>query len=286
MSKYSATDLQLRSEILETHSLLIEFLTLDIMHNLVHLFDEGCCNGNHFTHKTIAGFIEEERNARGLDNNNVTISSKADKHSPASSLFLLEIKKNGKEFIHLTIHLVSKRRDPKKEGMLHIKKDIYTVKRTCRDKDEFYTLLKVEKPNHKSLRFSIAFGYNTIGSPLASIYDHEVQQEMDVIVSVLNKMFDACNDDYFVGNDEMRLFLPIQNKTNILLSNMNNHTNIVTRKNWGQMMNISKLRQPINISSNFNINTSKNNVNSKRITRKSHKNIRSYTRKTAHKLHK
>jgi hypothetical protein len=170
--------------------------------------------------------------------------------------------------------------------MLHIKKDIYTIKRSCRDKDEYYALLKVEQPNQKSLRFSIGFGYDTLDSPLASVYDHEVKQEMDIIIDVLNKMFDACNDYYFVGNDEMRLFLPIDNKTNTLLSNMNNHTTINIRKNWGKMMNITKLRQPLNISTNFNINTSESIIKSKRRTYKSHKNKRSYMRKTARKLNK
>lgn len=128
--------------------------------------------------------------------------------------------------------------------MIHIMKDIYTVKRSCRNIDKYYALIRVEQsPNSNSLRFSIVSGYNTPDSPLASTYDKEVQQEMDVIISVLNKMFDADNKEYFVGNDEMRVVLPIENKTNILLSNMNNNPNIATRKNWKKMMNYINLHQ-------------------------------------------
>ena len=37
----------------------------------------------------------------------------------------LGIKKKGKEFIHLTIHLVPKELNPKKDGIIHIFKNIY-----------------------------------------------------------------------------------------------------------------------------------------------------------------
>ena len=212
MSKktYSPEELQRRLDIFKTHALLIDFLTADIINTLVHLFDETCCDGEHFTHRTITGFIEEERRLRGLDSNDVEIRSKAEKkpNIKGNSSFVLDIKKRGQPFIHFTIHLVSHTQDPSREGMLHIVKDIYTVIRSRRDFDKYYALLKVEKPNRKSLRFSIADGYDTVGSPLAAQYDEEVKQEMDVIVAVLNKMFDACNDDYFVG-DKMSFLLPI-----------------------------------------------------------------------------
>lgn len=275
--KYSATELQLRADIFATHSLLINFLTFDVMNNLIHLFDEDCCNGLHFTHKTIKGFIEEERKERGLDNTTITISSKADKKLKASSRFVLDISKNGKGFIHLTIHLVSKERNPEKDGMLHIKKDIYTVKRSCRNKDEYCTLLKVEKPNDRSLHFSIGFNDDTSSSPLASSYDEEVNQEMYVIIAVLNKMFDADNDNYFVGNNDMRIFLPIENKTNIILSNMNNHPQIAIRKDWGKLTNINKSQHPNNAY------MSSTSTNSKRKRNKPHKNKYSHTRKSVHK---
>lgn len=274
---YSATELQLRADIFATHSLLIKFLTFDVMNNLIHLFDEDCCNGHHFTHKTIKEFVEEERKERGLDNTTITISSKADKKLKASSRFVLDISKNGKGFIHLTIHLVSKERNPEKDGILHIKKDIYTVKRSCRNKDEYCALLKVEKPNDRSLHFTIAFDDDTSSSPLASSYDEEVNQEMDVIIAVLNKMFDADNDDYFVGNNDMRIFLPIENKTNIILSNMNNHPQIAIRKDCGKLMNINKSQHPNNAY------MSRIATNSKRNTNKPHKYKYSRTRKSFHK---
>lgn len=168
--------------------------------------------------------------------------------------------------------------------MIHIKKDIYFVKRTCRDTDVYCALLKVEAPNDRSLRFSIGFDDDTSTSPLSSIYNEEVNQEMDVIVAVLNKIFDADNDAYFIGNPEARLALPIENKTNVFLSNMNAHPQVATRRNRGRLMNLTTSRYPANAHFHTKCNNIKHMIRSNRNTRKSHKNKQSGTRKSARKL--
>ena len=57
---------------------------------------------------------------------------------------------------------------------------------------------------------------------------------MDVIITVLNNLFDEDNSEYYIG-DEDTLF-PIHNNTNVILGNINTYTQHVTRKNKGVKM--------------------------------------------------
>jgi len=233
-SMYSNHDLQIRSDILESQLLLIRFLTADIMDVLVHLFSEECCE-NRDKHITIAKLIKDERAHQKLADD-VTILSYAYKNKTrdGSSNLLLNIYKHGKEFLHLTIHLSPNTLHPKDAGLLHFLKDIYTTKITSRKYERHYALIKVEQPHPDSLHFSIGDGYHTPGAKNAMIYDKEVQQEMNVVITVLNRLFDS-SDEYFVGkvrNDPIEII----NRTNELLKNMNQHSKLATRKNKGKMM--------------------------------------------------
>lgn len=125
--------------------------------------------------------------------------------------------------------------------MIHIVKDIYKISRS----KQFYALISIKQPeeNPKSLVFSIADGYTTLGAPNASLYDNEVQQEMEIIISILNKMFDENNIEFYVGKkynkytNQLPKLYPIHNITNNVLTNMNKHTDVFARKNKGVMMN-------------------------------------------------
>jgi hypothetical protein len=233
-SMYSNHNLQIRSDILDTQTLFINFITADIMDALVHLFSEECCE-HRDKHITIAKLIKDERDRQHLVDN-VTISSCAYKDATrnGSSNIVLDIHKDGKKFLHLTIHLSIHSLHPKDAGILHFLKDIYTIKHSSRKYERHYALIKVDQPHPESLHFSIGYGYHTSGAKNAMIYDKEVQQEMDVVIAVLNRLFDS-SDEYYVGkvrNDPIEII----NRTNVLLKNMNNHTKIATRKNKGKMM--------------------------------------------------
>lgn len=171
---------------------------------------------------------------QGLDDTNVLIESEVYGYTVENSTLYLSIKKNNKDFIHLTIHVAPKELKPTKTGLIHIYKEIYKNINTSIPKQLLYTLISVKQPIDKphSLEFSIADGYNTIGIPNAHIYDPEIQQEMNVIITVLNNIFDENNEEYYIGNK----FYPIHNKTNIILKNINTRTKYTIRKNIGKML--------------------------------------------------
>ncbi len=100
-------------------------------------------------------------------------------------------------------------------------------------KKALYTLISVEQPvdKLKSLKFKISNGYETKGVYNSNIYDPLLQKEMDVIITVLNRLFDENNKEYYIGNSNSLFHL--QNKTNLCLKNINNYTKYVSRKNKG-----------------------------------------------------
>ena len=65
-------------------------------------------------------------------------------------------------------------------------------------------------------------------------YDPELQQEMNVIIRVLNRMFDEDNHDFYIGNED-NLF-PIHKNTNTILDNINRRSNSIPLKNKSARM--------------------------------------------------
>ena len=65
-------------------------------------------------------------------------------------------------------------------------------------------------------------------------YDPELQQEMNVIITVLNRMFDEDNRDFYIGNED-NLF-PIHKNTNTVLNGINIRSHYIPLKNKGTRM--------------------------------------------------
>jgi hypothetical protein len=279
---YPPSNIPIRTDIIKTQLLFLNFLTQDSINILIHLFDENClCKNRHHirnrkqVHPTITRMLQEARKKLKIKSD-ATISSYANKymHKPGSSTLGLHITKNGKEFIHLTIHLAPKKMDPTKEGVLHFVKDVYTVRHSSRNYDIHCALINVEQINKDTLHFSIGYGYNT---PLSSIstqeIDEELQMEMDAILHVLNRIFNA-SDPYYINNT-INYPLIEANKTHNILLNMNQHINVTTRKNHGSYMS-SQLVQPsdfnnIDISNNVISRSQKANRRRTRKQRTRHK---------------
>jgi len=197
----------------------------------------------------------------GLDISGVDIKSYVYGYDISNSSLLLEINKNNKPFIHLSIHLCPKSFDPKSSGPIHIYKDVYESHSST--KKMRYVLMSLQQPIGKSesLKLSIVSGYSTPGIPNAYMYDPEIQKEMDVIIDVLNHLFDEENSLY-IGKNISNLVI-IHNKTNTILKNINSYKTHVVRKDEGVYL------FPLNNTDIFRIkreNATKRNK--KRTTRK------------------
>ena len=74
------------------------------------------------------------------------------------------------------------------------------------------------------------------------MYDIEIQQEMDVIITVLNRLFDETNTRFYIGNKQPNDInmenpaYPVHNKTNKTLTIINTNTNKIKRNNRGLFM--------------------------------------------------
>jgi hypothetical protein len=137
-----------------------------------------------------------------------------------------------KDFLHFSIHIAPKNLDLKHSGMIHMYKNVYNIQEKKRNK-KLYALIKINIPENKpnSLVFSIADGYNTPEIKNEDSYEKELQQEMDVIITVLNKLFDEKERNFYLGYD--KIMINIHNKTNNVLRNINTRTKYIKRKNIG-----------------------------------------------------
>jgi hypothetical protein len=218
---YSTTNLTRRKTIINAHPLIGCLVNANIVNTLIHLFDKD----DTYTNDKISKYIADERFARGLSSSNIKIKNEVYGNNKNNSTLYLGITKNDVEYIHLTIHLCPKSLEPKHAGMIHIKRNAKLPGITNR---QSYILLKLDwnqqKPN--SLIFSVVDN--------GFIKDAEMDEEMDVIITVLNRLFDEDNTEFYVGNPDR--LLPIHNKTNSVLMNMNQHTPFIKRKNVGVMM--------------------------------------------------
>ena len=104
------------------------------------------------------------------------------------------------------------------------------------------------------------------------MYDIEIQQEMDVIITVLNRLFDETNTRFYIGNKQPNDInmenpaYPVHNKTNKTLTIINTNTNKIKRNNRGLFMDPPSSNLPMIVG---DTNTMRNAPkNSKRITRK------------------
>lgn len=103
---YTQTQLDDRSKIIQSQDLFGKFLDADIINKLIHLFDIK--NTNVGKNDKIIKYIEDERRKQELDNTNILIESEVYGYDKQNSTLYLSIKKNNKDFIHLTIHIAPK----------------------------------------------------------------------------------------------------------------------------------------------------------------------------------
>ena len=160
---YTPDQLYKRELNLQSQLLFGNFLDIDIISALVDLFKDTI----NYTTPKIVKYIEDERKMQELDNTNVEVKTeiyniienninKKDSNRKGATL-LLKIIKNNKEFIHLTIHLVSTTISSDKDGLIHIFKDVYKIKGetnktksvASRETNKLYALISVKQPDGK-----------------------------------------------------------------------------------------------------------------------------------------
>lgn len=251
MSIFTQTELNKRKSILKTHTLFGDFLNSDITNKLVHLFENG----------DIIKYVEDERKKQKLTDSGISIKSFVFATEKNDSTLLLEINKNNKTLLHISIHLIAKNLNSEKSGLIHFYKNIHKsiLKKNKTKKPLLYALIQVQQPANKpnSLEFSIGNGYTTNQSiPNAAKYDPELQKEMNAIIEVLNNIFNEKKSEFYIGEPD-KLY-PIHNKTNNVLNNINNHSTLTTRKNKGvRMLPKLSLNAPIAMSRNQRATTRK-----------------------------
>lgn len=237
MVQFTPDQLLKRNRIIQSQKLLINYLNKYTINNLINLF-----NGNN---PKIVNYIQDERAARGLSDNSITITSSVYGENNDNSTLDILILKNNVRLLHLSIHLAVTNLNPKLTGIIHIMKDIFkTAPKITYEKKMLYALISMHQPVNKpnSLEFSIDDGYVTQSIPNANAnntkihneLDAMLQPEMDAIVAVLNHIFDETNAEFFIGTPKN--MYTINHKTNHVLQNINIHNTHVTRKNKGNMM--------------------------------------------------
>jgi len=265
MSLYTEIQLLERDKIIQSQKKFWDFLDINIVNKLIHLFDNNSKNSN----EKITKYIENERIIQGLDNSGVNIESYVYNYNKSDSSLSVIIKKNDIDFLHITIHLSVKSINPKHQGLIHMFKDIYKVLHK-KPKNKLYVLINVKIPHDKphSLEFSIADGYST-NINIANIYDSEIQKEMNVIIIVLNRLFDENNKEFYIGNKN--ILVPIHNITNVVLNNINSHISHVIRKNKGSRMYAKLNNTPFNIKTITPVKRTIRRKHNGQITRKRHR---------------
>lgn len=126
--------------------------------------------------------------------------------------------------------------------MVHFFKDVYMSKTSLKKRYLLYSLVKIELPKDKphSLHFTIKDGYIT--PPIIQsdkLTEIELQKEMDVILIVMNSIFDEDNHTYYIGHqseqddnktESITLHPHINTIANIINTRENQH---ITRPNRG-----------------------------------------------------
>jgi hypothetical protein len=232
MRNYTQQELLERDTIIQSQSQFGNLLDGRLINVLINLFDE-----DDLTHNIkIKDYIKDERKNQRLNNSNVIIKSEVYGQQSDKLSLLLKIIKNNVEIIHLSIHLTPTTLAPDLSGIIHFYKNTYKYKVSSRKRYKLYALISVKQPAHKqqSLEFAIANGYNTPAVANATTYDHELQQEMKVIINVLNRLFNESNTEFYIG-DQDKLY-PLHEKIDSILNNINTRTTLISRKNKGVKM--------------------------------------------------
>jgi len=162
---------------------------------------------------------------------------------------------------------------------------------------KLYALIGLIQPKENSLKFSIDYGY-TSNFANDSLHDSDIQKEMNVIIKVLNKLFDEDNKEFYIGeytNDKKEI-TPIHLHINHIFENMNTHNQHTSRQNKGSTLlpQLNTNNPFINISKDIKtkrkriyrlkLHSKKRNIYRKTLRKRQSKRIKNMTKKIKTKL--
>jgi hypothetical protein len=243
-TSYSSEEIAYRRSILNSHKSLTQFLSKYIINHLFKLFDKT----NQYNVPSITDYVAIVRKEMGLDDTNVEITSKLYTINPKSRNdsrqgLHLQIKKNGRDFLHLSLFITPVRTGNTTQGMIHFSKNVYVPlnKKITIDKSLLYAIIKVEERKPHSLHFSLGTGQNTSGLPNIPLHEIEIKQEMEAILITLNRLFDE-HHAWYIGNTKRNMEVHLQ---------VNNTLHIMQKKELPYEHNKTKTTTFMNIEPNF-----------------------------------
>lgn len=243
-TSYTPEELVIRKLVLDSHVILGQFLSKYIINHLFKFFDKT----NQYNVPSITDYVEIVRKEMGLDDTNVEINSKLYTINPKSKNesrqgLHLQIKKKGRDFLHLSLFITPMRSGNTTQGMIHFSKNIYVpLNKTINiDKRLVYAIIKVEERKPHSLYFSLGTGQNTVSLPNTNLYEKEIKQEMEAILITLNRLFDE-HHAWYIGNPKRNTEVHLQ---------VNNTLHIMQKKELPYTHNKNKTTTFMDIESNF-----------------------------------
>lgn len=275
----------LRANAISTHPYLGYYLDGNVINHLVFLFGEQYRDYKLYPNqppKRIETYIEKEHLIMGiplidLSYNGMaygyekSVTSTADRFD-ASPTFLVEVLYEGKILLHLTIHLALEVLPKDKAGMIHFDRDIYKKNGQYPIKGlDTHVVIRVNRMNQNgnSLQFSILDDYDTPTDASLQHINNMILQEMNIIIRVLNKMFNPTNRDYSV----QEIIFPMNPITDIITNQMNTLGIVAPRRNKGKRYVPEAWRDQnvptVNIGKYTKSNRTKKNTRSMRRVRKS-----------------
>ena len=194
-----------KNKTIGSHPLIGHLLDINTLSNLLFVFD-GDKDKNYDEHLLVK-YIKEERIRLGVDTLNVAFESYLyynGEHKDDPSLHL-QIKKDGADYIHLSIHLAPKwlSHGLKDNGIIHFYKDIYEDRISIKKRYLLYAIVGIEKSLHKpnSLIFKINEGFQTPSYvSITPQNEQELQMEMTAVINVLNRLFDEDDRIHYIGH--------------------------------------------------------------------------------------
>jgi hypothetical protein len=181
----------------------------------------------------------------------ITYISKVHKPTDDDPKYILEVYKGKIKLIHLTIHIAPTSLKRKHHGMIHIVRNVYNNPKKYGTRKNYATMrIQAFKDTAKpqSRAFKIVGNRSPPPHPNAQQYDADVTRESDILIKVLNNIFDE-RKTYLYANNEIASrkvnhtyippSVPPHTHTNPIAMKINSHNQtIFSRGNQGQYHSI------------------------------------------------